>query len=110
MAIFRIPLPTGVPHFVLQTQLDGETFELRIHWNEREEAWYLEIADVDGVTIVASRKLVADWSLMHRVADARKPLGELLVVDLTGEGVDPGLNDLGERVELNYADEAEIAA
>lgn len=110
MTIFRIPLPTSIPHFVLQTQLDGETFTIRVHWNERESAWYLELADLEGVTIVASRKLVADWSLLHRVTDDRRPPGELVVVDLTGEGIDPGLDDLGERVELNYADAAELAA
>ena len=110
MAVFKIPLPTGVPQFVEQTQLDGLTFTIRIHWNERESAWYLEIGDVDGVVIVASRKLVANWPLLQRVTDERKPPGEIYCIDLTDEGVDPGLDDLGERVDLVYIDAAEMAA
>lgn len=110
MATYRIPLPTSNPHFVEQTQLDGLTYTLRIHWNEREEAWYLELGDVDAVPIVASRKLVADWPLLQRVKSERKPPGEIYVIDLTGMGIDPGLDDLGKRVDLIYIDAAEVNA
>lgn len=104
MSTFSIPLPTSNPHFVQQTQLNGVTYTIRIHWNEREEAFYMELGDIEGNPIVASRKLVANWGLLFRVTDERKPVGDIFCVDQTGQGVDPGLDDLGERVLLIYDD------
>lgn len=109
MANFLIPTATSNPHFVMQTQLDGLTYTIRVHWNEREGAFYLDVGDVDNVPIVTGRKLVADWPLLHRVRDEGKPPGEIYVVDKTGEGVDPGFDDLGKRVVLIYIDAAGVA-
>lgn len=106
--IFEIPLPQNVPSFVQQTQLDGITYNFRIHWNEREASWYLELGDVDDVSIVASRKMVPDWPLIYRVRDERRPPGELLMVDLTGQGIPAAIDELGDRVILLYLDEAEV--
>lgn len=108
--ILEVPLPKNVPAFVQQTQLDGQTYNLRVHWNEREGSFYLELGDVDGDPIVASRKLVPDWPLIFRVRDDRRPPGELLMVDLTGSGIPPQLDELGERVVLLYFDQAEMDA
>jgi len=108
MAILRIPLPQGLPQFVQQVPLDGRTYTLRFHWNEREESWYMELADAEDVTIIAARKLVANWPLLHRRPDERKPPGELFVIDATGPGVDPGLQDLDQRVQLQYFDAEEM--
>lgn len=108
MAIFRIPLEQDFPEFVQQTQLDGITYTLRFHWNEREESWYFELGDVDDNPVVASRKVVADWPLLHREQSEDKPPGSIWAIDLTGEGQPPGLNDLDERVIILYFDEAEM--
>ncbi len=108
MAILRIDMPQDSPQFVQQTQLDGETYTFRFHWNEREEAWYLQIGDVDDVPIISSRKLVANWPLLMRVTDSRRPPGELYLVDPTGSDTDPGLKELSNRVELLYFDEEEM--
>ena len=110
MAIIRIPLDQDSPEFVQQTQLDGITYTLRFHWNEREQSWYLAIGDVDDVPIVTSRKMVSEWPMLHREQSERKPPGSLWVVDLTGSGEPPGLSDLDKRVVLLYLDEEEMEA
>lgn len=109
MTIHQIALPQGDPHFEQQVQLDGLTYNLLIHWNEREEAFYMELLDDDNEPIVSGRKMVADWPMLHRSVDARLPAGELLVVDITGNGVDPGLYDLDKRVVLMYFDADSMA-
>jgi len=110
MAIYRIPLPQGVPQFTQQTLIDGVTFNIRIHWNEREEAWYFDLLDDENAPIVTGRKMVADWPLLHRSVDARLPAGQFFTIDLTGNGIDPGLNDLDDRVVLQYFDAESMAA
>jgi len=107
-AIFKLNCPQNVPQFVQQTQLDGRTYTFRFHWNERERSWYLEIGDVDDVPIVASRKLVANWPLLQRVTDERRPPGEIFVVNATADDSDPDLDDLDESVTLQYFDESEM--
>jgi len=54
--------------------------------------------------------VVADWPLFHRSVDARLPEGRVFVVDLTGEGEDPGLDDLDVRVLLLYFDAEAVEA
>ena len=107
---FTIPLSPGVPFFRQRTQLDGRDYLLSFFWNEREEAWYLQLDDEAGVPIAAGIKLVLDWPLIGRVADARRPPGSLMAVDPSGNPARPGLQDLGTRVQLVYADAAEVAA
>jgi len=109
MTILRIPLTTSSPHFEQEIQLDGVAYRMVIHWNEREEAFYLDLLDDDNVSIISGRKMLPDWPLLHRCRDARKPAGQLFVVDLTGNGEPPGLNDLDERVVLLYYDAVSFA-
>lgn len=107
MSILQIRIPQDTPRFVQHTLLDEQTYVLRGSWNERESAWYLDIGDSDDVPIITSRKLVANWPLLHRVTDARKPPGEIYCIDPTGS-VNPGLDDLDNRVLLLYFDEVEM--
>lgn len=110
MSLFQIPLPQDVPHFTQQVILDGETFTLRCHYNEREDSWYLDLLDVEQNPIVCGRKLVADWPLLHRSRHESLPPGQLYMVDVSEVGEDPSLDDIGSRVILIYADEEELAA
>ena len=106
----RVPLRTGVPSFRQRTSLDGVTFELEVAWNERESAWYIAVADADGVAIRSGRRMVLNTPLLLSVADARRPGGELYLIDLDGTGVEAALEDLGVRVVLMYVTAAEAAA
>jgi hypothetical protein len=103
--ILTIPTAPGVPFYTQRTRLDGREYLLRFSWNEREERWYLAIADEAEVVLVLGIKLVANWPLTRFYKfDPRLPPGELMVSDLTGTGTPPGLDDLGvgKRCELTY--------
>lgn len=111
MAIQRIPTSTDpeLPHYVQRTALDGVEYELRFDWNQREQRWYLRIADADGDVIAGDIKIVSGWPLLRRRRDDRLPPGALMAVDQTGNGEDPGLTELGERVLLLYFDAEELS-
>lgn len=101
------------------TTLDGRDYVLRFLFNEREDKWYLSVADESDVSIVHGIKIVPLVSLLRKVTDARRPPGVLMARDMTGADVDfsagekivdldPGLNDLGGRVLLFYFAEDEL--
>lgn len=104
--VIAIPTTTGRPYYQQRTRLDGREYVLRFAWNQREARWYLTIADDEDTVLLAGRKLLSNWPLLrhYHAADARLPPGELMVVDLTGDNVPPGLDDLaiGARCELTY--------
>lgn len=85
-----------------RTALDGVEYVLQFDWNDRQKRWSFSLADQDEVPIVSGVTLVADWPLLSLVTDARRPLGELVAWDTSGAGLDPGLADLGDRVQFTY--------
>lgn len=100
--VLVIPLPTDLTNFDLQTLLDGVTYTLAFRWNIRAAAWFMDILNEDGDTvIVAGIKIVVDFPLNLYRAD-REPPGILIAQDTLGSGVDPGLGELGDRVQLKY--------
>ncbi len=103
----RIPLPSGLPHFSLQVELDGTTFTLEFRWNSRDGAWYMNLEDAEGTHILSGIKVVADWPLGARFQVAGLPAGQLSAVDTSGAGLDPGFTDLGTRVQILYLTAAE---
>lgn len=105
----RVPLRSGIPSFTQRTSLDGVTFNLDFAWNERESAWYFAVADADGLPLRGGVRMVLNWPLLFSVADARRPGGELYLIDLDQTGVEAGLDDLGVRVVLMYVTAAEAA-
>lgn len=105
----RVPLRTGIPSFVQRTSLDGVTFELGLAWNERESNWYISFADADGVALRGGVRMVLNTPLLRSVTDARRPAGELYLIDVDETGVEAGLDDLGVRVVLQYVTAAERA-
>jgi hypothetical protein len=104
MATFEIPVRNdGYPSHDIDVELEGSIYNLFFWWNERESAWYFSLADSDGVDIVSSQKIVADWDLLRLVTDERRPPGSLFAVD-TAEGGDPGQYELGSRVLITYVE------
>lgn len=105
MATLLIPTSQGVPYFTQKTRLDGRDYLLRFAYNERAERFSLTLLDESEQPILRGLWLVANWPLLRRYrADTRIPPGELMVVDLTGDGSPPTLDELGEgkRCELTY--------
>jgi len=85
--------------------LDGSEYVLTFAWNERERRWYMDMETVDGTAIAHGVKIVADAVLLKGVTNDLRPRGLFCSVDMTAEGVDPDIRDLGSRVRLFYIDE-----
>jgi hypothetical protein len=105
MAVVQIPTPVSEtnPSTTLTTTLDGKSYRIFLHYCGRENRWYGSIQDADGVELAGLEKLVADVSPWYRYRTlAGMPPGRFLLWDSSGEGIDPGLADLGGRCLLLY--------
>jgi hypothetical protein len=105
---YRIPTSNVDPFYSQITDLDGTDYVLTFEWNNRDQAWYLSIADINGDPIVTSLRLVPEWRLLRRVIDERRPQGELFLHDESGAGLPPGFEDLGTRCTLFYVPAADL--
>ena len=106
-----IIIPTDDRPFNEQAiQLGDQTFILFLRWSTRASAWYLDLSDVDGDPIVQNVKVVCNYPLLKKVADERKPAGELFALTFTEDTSPPGLAELGpdQRVALWYFSDEEL--
>jgi hypothetical protein len=109
MAVFRIPTSTDPerPHYTQRTSLDGRTYLLELRWNGRQARWFLDLYTANGSVIRTGILIRVNWPLLRLVTDERAPPGVLMAIDRSGALKDPGLTELGSRVELLYFDESE---
>lgn len=111
MATLVIPTRSdGVPHYTFSIELDEKTYELELLWVERSAAWYLSIADSDGVPLLSTRKLVLGAFITWRFKNPELPPGDFHLLDTSGQGLEAGLYDLGQRVLLFYTEGADWPA
>jgi len=106
--IRAIPLPQNESNFEVITDLDGTDFRLRFLWNDRLSRWSLTLYDSSGTQIHGAMIVVVDMPIYYRDTSEDAPKGDLYCVDITGEGRDPGLRDLGRRCQLIYVDEESL--
>lgn len=101
------------PYYQQRTRLDGRDYVLSFAYNEREQRWYLSLADEAEAPIATGLKLITHVELLHVYRyDPRTPPGALMVSDISGDSSPPTQLELGEgkRCELLYWTAAELAA
>jgi hypothetical protein len=108
MAAQTIPTKTdGTQRYTVRVVLDGSTFLLEFAWNARDASWYVQISDANA-TLLQVRRIAVGTALLRRFQMLSLPRGELLAIDTSGKDVDPGLADLGDRVQLLYIPAADV--
>lgn len=100
----EIPFVPGDPEQKISISLDDQLYVLRARWNTRDDdgvgAWYLDAWQSDGVTRIASGIKLVVGIMLGRLVHHQLFLGGMFLVDYTGTGNNPGLNDLGNTVIL----------
>lgn len=105
-----IPCRTDSPRYSIRVELDGARFELHFEWNDRAEAWFLDLYDANAVRLLSSVRIVVAFPFLERFTDPRMPPGILLADDTMKTDHDPLLGELGDRVQLIYTPLADIPA
>ncbi len=113
-AQLQIPLETGNADFEFDVDLDGSTYKLRLWWcgtlnlapiaDGASTGFWMLFLMTPGGTPIAQARAVVGWPMFWRVRGTHGlPPGTLTFVDTTGQGLSPGVGDLGQRVQLIYA-------
>lgn len=103
-----IPCDPTSTHYDLQVTLDGAVYTLEFRWNTRDAAWYMDVKTAAGDPVVSGRRIVIDFPLGQRSRDPRRPPGTFVALDSSGKGAEPGIGDLGARVQLIYFEASEV--
>lgn len=107
MSLF-LPLFSDSPHFSYQVDLDATTYGFEFKWNARDASWYFNLADADGLPLLSGLRVVVRHLYLSRYRYFGLPIGELEFVDSTDKDLEPGLEDLGQRVFFIYTPAAEL--
>lgn len=100
----------AVADYSIDVELDARPFTMIFKWIFRGQYWTVEFWTREDVLIHGAIKIVPDYDLLlHTRHIAALPQGRLIVLDLTETGEPIEFADLGERLELAYITEAELA-
>lgn len=104
----ELPLIPTEPFYTFGVDLENSTYFIEMRWNGRDGAWYMSVMKEDETPIRMGIKVVLGTFLGRRSVNPKFPPGILVAVDLTGEGRDATLDDLGTRVVVYYYTAEEI--
>jgi len=111
-AALMAPIPTSPDDafYTQRTTLDGVQYFLTFRLNQRENAYYLDVALDDGTPLASGVKVVCNIPLLERLAHASRPKKTLIAIAGGDDTSPPGLGDLGDgrRVVLYYGDPKEV--
>lgn len=108
--IYQVPLPQPMPvNLTFQVELDNVTYTLNLFYNDRDGGWYLTIGDASNNPILGCQRCVVNYPIgWKQCYNTSMPPGSIQFQDTSGQGLDPGLNDMGARVTMLYFDAAEL--
>jgi hypothetical protein len=101
-SIYQIPLLQDEPDQIVDIELDGNPYRLRVFWNDRFGYWALSVYTVSDVIILSAVKMVQDYPLIGRFADTRLPGGDLIFLREKGSALRPSYDDIGVTHNLYY--------
>jgi hypothetical protein len=102
MAWVSLPV-TSYPDTTQTFALEGVNYVLRLRYNERGGAWFVDVADDLGNVLAAGRKVVVNWPIVGaRETSVNLFPGWLFAFDTSDIDLDPTEEDMGTRVQLYY--------
>ena len=105
LAFTRVPTTSDFTRYVQLTEMGERRYRIRLAWQGRSAAWYFSLYAEDGTPLVLGRKLRLAYPVLRQfVATGKLPEGHLLIPDLDRSKVEPGREDLGERLQVLYGE------
>ena len=98
--IEKIPLQPDTSDQLLNLELGGNPYVIRVLWNERFKYFSFSIKTVDDEPILTNIKMVKNYPLMQRFRDTRLPPGDIYFIQERGKLNRPEYESIG-RNEFN---------
>lgn len=97
-----LPFVPSVPYYRFRTSIENVAYIFDVRWNVRDAAWYFDLLETDETPIALGVKIVLGMSLARRIKHPLFRNGTLVAIDTSGKLREPGLDDLGTRVQIRY--------
>lgn len=104
MAYLEVPTRNNLPAYSYTITLDGTLYTLRFTFNSRMAKWFVDLSDPLENLIVSQVPVVSTWFMFDRFIAQAIPPGTLTPFDSSGQNLDAGRFDLGDRVRMIYAE------
>ena len=101
MASEALPTRNDLGRYVFQVPLDETVFGFDFRFNVRDNRWYYDLLDADGVALRHGIKIVSNWPTLGRMAQQTRPDGGIVAVRADGDD-DPDRETLGNEVILCF--------
>lgn len=101
-SVVQIPLRNDLPFWDMQVDLETSTYTLQFRWNVRSNSWTFTVLDEQDLNVLTGDSRVVVNFPMGYYNTNRAPVGLFLFLDTSNQGLDPGLTDLGGRVQIVY--------
>lgn len=102
MASIQIPVLPSVGSYRFATVIETVAYIFDVRWNTRDQAWYLDVLEVDETPIMRGMKILLGVYLGRRSSHPLFMNGVLVASDMSAQGKEAGFDDLGTRVLLQY--------
>lgn len=93
-----IPFLTSETNYRLGCPFDDFSIYFDVRWNSRDAAWYFDLYEADDTVIALNVKVITGIPLGRRSQHEFFETHVMTAVDTTGQGIDPGFDDLNSRV------------
>ena len=104
-----IQVRPSVPDQEFSSILGGKVYRFRVRWNRKAARWSMSVSEENGTAIVSGVALVLGAYLGRRSVHPLFRDGILTLWDTNKTQIEPGLDDLGARVQLRYFTRDEAA-
>ncbi len=110
MSTLEMPVRSDLPAYQFQIDLEEKIYTLAFKWNDRKERWVMSILTSEGVEVLMGIVLLTDVAIVDQYLNisVEMPPGRFFVIDETGEGKNPGIDDLGNDIKLFYLTSDEV--
>ena len=95
-----IPFEPSDNNVKLTVPIGDQRYVFYHRWNSRDQAWYVDLYEEDFTPILLGIKLTLGGRIGRSCSHPFFVDHALVLMDTSRQGLDPGFDDLGERVIL----------
>ena len=98
--MIALPFLTSETNYILNCPIDDTQYMFDVRWNSRDEAWYFDMYETDDTPVVLNVKIVVGLPLGIQSQHDFFKNHLITAIDTSGQGKDPGFDDLNARVKV----------
>lgn len=98
----KIPVLSETTDQLIDVELGGNPYTIRILWNERFGYFALSLFSAAGEVLLQNIKMVKNFPLISRFKNNLMPYGDIYFVQEKGTNARPDYEDLGVNCGLYY--------